>query len=265
MKQIKFYSLLIILLLIFSDTYSQYNETIRTGRPGQAIGAFTVGKKILQFQQGFDYNSTTIKSTEINSYLSNNVVRYGISELLEVSFLADYQNDEIKTITSDYNLQGISNFHIGFRTHIADQNKWIPSSCFQARLKLPNISNDYGNSYIAPIMIFVANWSLPKQLGLNTNWILTWDVNSAVPVEKYVVNFNFPLGKQWGGFIENYGTLIHKSLETRFDYGISYLASNDIQFDLYAGNGKNNNTTDYFVSVGISWRLNFNSKENAKN
>jgi len=31
--------LLFLLIISFSKSFSQYNETIRTGRPGQAIGA----------------------------------------------------------------------------------------------------------------------------------------------------------------------------------------------------------------------------------
>ncbi len=96
------------LLILSNFCFGQFNETIRTGRPGQAIGAFTVGKNVLQFQQGLDYYSTA----EINppkEFVFNNVVRYEISETVELSALVDYQYKESGFGTTARTLEGISN------------------------------------------------------------------------------------------------------------------------------------------------------------
>lgn len=41
----------------------QYNETIRSRRPGIAIGPFTVGKGVFQIQTGVDYFTTNDRSS----------------------------------------------------------------------------------------------------------------------------------------------------------------------------------------------------------
>src|SRR5690606_17180254 len=110
---------------------------------------------------------------------------------------------------------------------------------------------------LAPICIFVATWQLPKATSITSNWILNYSGSSAVPIGRYVLNFGFPIYKNIGGFIENYGQYRGDIFETRFDGGFAWLVNNNVQFDLSAGYGMNT-VTDYFISAGISWRLNLN-------
>lgn len=245
----------LLLLFISQTAFGQFNETIRTGRPGQAIGAFTVGKNILQFQQGLDYYSFADTKFPPRGFVSNNVVRFGILETVELSALIDYQYENTKFDTNSVSLSGLSNLHFGFRLHINDQKGWIPTTGFQMRLKIPKVSNDFGSTQLATVMVFVANWSLPKSMSIATNWILSYNGNDHYPTGKYVLNFGFPIYKKWSGFIENYGQVRQNIFQTRFDGGFAYLINNNMQLDLSAGYGNNQSVQDYFLSTGISWRI----------
>ena len=46
-------TLLIISLLIYQNSFSQYTDIINSNRPGNSSGAFSVGKNILQIESGF--------------------------------------------------------------------------------------------------------------------------------------------------------------------------------------------------------------------
>lgn len=129
----------LILLFISQIAFKQFNETIRTGRPGQATGAFTVGKNILQFQQGLDYYSFADTKFPPRGFVSNNVVRFGILETVELSALIDYQYENTKFDTNSVSLSGLSNLHFGFRLHINDKKELIPTTGFQMRLKIPKV------------------------------------------------------------------------------------------------------------------------------
>ncbi|MBZ9630232.1 transporter [Salegentibacter sp. LM13S] len=247
-----------LLLILSTYCFGQFNETIRTGRPGQSIGAFTVGSNVLQFQQGLDYFGTS-EANLPEGFISNNVIRYGILERVELSAVIDYKYQEFELNNNTRSLEGLSNLHLGFRVNINDQKEWLPATAFQMRLKLPNISDDFGSEYLAPAMVFVANWGLPKNMSLATNWILSYSGNDPKPTGKYVINFGFPIYKQLSGFIENYGQVNQSVYQTRFDTGLGYLINNNVSVDLFAGFGDNQNVTDYFVSTGISWRV-FKSK-----
>ncbi|MBS4044278.1 MAG: transporter [Chitinophagaceae bacterium] len=247
--------LLIFCISVTQISFAQFNTVIRTGRPGQAIGAFTVGKNVLQFQQGLEYGGITNNNTAPNTFISNHVVRYGIAETVEISALVDYQNDHKNENNVIINKSGISNLHLGFRVHINNQKGILPTTGFQWRLKIPNTSNDYPTQNIGSVMIFVANWSLPKDCGLSTNWIYATSGNNTPATGKYVINFSFPIHNKWSGFIENYGQLQQSIFQTRFDGGVAYLINNNVQLDASAGFGNNQGVKDYFVSTGISWRL----------
>ena len=76
----------LILFFVSQTTLAQFHETIRTSRPGQAIEPFTVGKDILQFQQGLDYYSLADTKYPPHSFISNIVYK------LSRSFLQPYSN-----------------------------------------------------------------------------------------------------------------------------------------------------------------------------
>lgn len=248
--------LTLLLIILIPQLKAQYNKTIRTGRPGQAIGPFTVGKNILQFQQGLEYDNNNTDQTN-SSYMTNHVVRIGITEIIELSALLNYRSDKYSLNDTLYSSSGLSVIQIGFRVHLSDQKGLRPASGFQARLKMPDVSKTYGAPFIAPILIYVAVWKLPKSTSIISNYILTYNGYNALPTGKYVLNFGFPIHKNLSGFVENYGQYRGDTFETRFDGGLAWLLNNNVQFDLSAGYGVNS-VTDYFISGGISWRLNLN-------
>ncbi|MEO6303740.1 MAG: transporter [Bacteroidia bacterium] len=237
---------------------AQFNETIRSGRPGQSIGGYTVGKNILQFQQGVEYDGQINNENKPTAFITDHVIRFGVMERVELSTLFDYHKDTFTIKDSIFSYHGINNFHIGFRVNISEQQGILPTTAFQMRLKMPGVSNNFGANNLAPVMTFVANWNLSKKLTLGTNWIYTTNGNDPIVTGKYVINLGFPISNKLSGFIENYGQLRKDVFETRFDAGFAYIATKNIQLDASAGYGKNNELQDYFVSLGISWRVNFN-------
>ena len=71
-------------------TYSQYTDQINSNRPGLSVGAFSVGKKVIQVESGFEYRNYKHKSYNNSksvgkvSFLS---LRYGfLKEQLEVIY-----------------------------------------------------------------------------------------------------------------------------------------------------------------------------------
>jgi len=87
--------LIIAALFISTQIFAQYGETIRTGRPGQAIGCFTTGAKVFQVQSGITIDKTNFDAP-INGnqsvFQSSTVIRYGITETFEVSGVLGYKS-----------------------------------------------------------------------------------------------------------------------------------------------------------------------------
>lgn len=243
-------------LLFSNPVLAQFNETIRTGRPGQAIGAFTVGKGVLQVQSGFEVFGSQNSRTKLksNGFLNNTVVRYGLTETFEVSTLVEYKTETNEQNDIRTNLQGLSAFDVGMRYHIFTGKGLIPNVGFQFRTRLPVLGEDYKVKEIAPRFIVVTSQQLTKGLKLIGNWGAAWNGNDSSPTGTYVTNLSFPFTDKIGAFFEIYGEFQHQNIKANFDAGFAWLLNPNLQLDIYSGYGENKGVRDYFLSMGVSWR-----------
>ena len=79
--------------------HAQYTDQINSNRPGASLGAFAVGKGIIQFEGGFEYrkykhggyNNSTLDGTIL--FLS---ARWGfLSERLELTYQGSFMFDKL--------------------------------------------------------------------------------------------------------------------------------------------------------------------------
>lgn len=250
----RLYILILFLFIGITDLFGQFNETIRTGRPGQSIGAFTVGKEFFQIQSGvdhFSYNNAMISGSGV---LSNTVLRYGLTEPFEVSALIEYKGENVDNSSDSQNLDGFSAVDLGMRYHIYTGKGLAPSIAFQIRWRIPKIGGDYEINQWAPRFLIVTSQQLSDKLTFITNWGASWNGNNAIPQGVYTANLSYAITSNFGVFIENYGSLLQSDFDTFLDGGVAYLINNNLQLDLYSGFGKNEDAKDFYVSAGISWR-----------
>ncbi|AEV31125.1 hypothetical protein Oweho_0103 [Owenweeksia hongkongensis DSM 17368] len=277
----------LVLLFVFAFSgiiQAQYNETIRTGRPGQSINPFTTGKGILQFQQGYVYdqekadidpNTLSLDRDGIakNSTFEN-VIRYGIAENIEINAAVDYKWENWRYYSNlpDEDIQSnyLSTFDIGARMHLVGQNKGVPDIAVQARLGMGQYFQN-GEFEVKDVKITGAfAWQLTERNGLTVNIIPIIDIAGFESSKiNYTLAYSYAITDKLGVFIENYGTIFlesdvnngsYEDFRTYFDGGFSYLISNNVQLDILGGYGYNRPLVgtpieSYFVSAGISWRI----------
>lgn len=244
-----------VALILSISSHAQFNETIRTGRPGQAIGAFTVGQGIFQVQSGFDYFSSKIDDSNYREgFLNNTVMRFGLTEPFEISALIQYNTETIKENDVERKANGLSALDVGMRYHIYTGKGLIPNIGFQYRTRLPVLADEYQIKDLAPRFIVVTSQKLSETFTLITNWGAAWNGNDSAPRGTYVVNLSFPFNDNFGAFVETFGGLQQESSTINFDTGFAWLITNDLQLDVYGGYGKNYDVHDYFMSIGVSWR-----------
>ena len=238
--------------------YGQYNETIRTARPGQAVGPFTTGKYVIQIQSGYtfsDYeNNITSESGDFSEYTTS--LRYGLTERIEIRSAFKLRSDKVKLNNApNEHFRGLSFWNVGIRYNLITGSGFKPSLGIQADAKLTAINEAYKAENLAPRFILIHGQRLSKTFRLTTNWALTWTGNNGDVKGNYVINIAFPISEKIGGFIENYGEVFRGDLDSRWDTGLSYLANNDLQFDVSGGFGKNDGLNDWFIDAGVSWRI----------
>ena len=247
---------IILIVLGSNDILAQFNPTIRSGRPGQSIGPFTVGQSVFQVQSGLDFNNIDDSNgTEINTVVSNTVLRYGFAERWEVSGVLNWQNDDIESPFQNFSQSGISNTQLGFRYLLVQGSGSKPSVGIQYRMLLKAQGEAYQRQNLGSNITLATSSSLFGTLGLITNWGATWDGNDGPVTGSYAINVGFDIVGNLGGFVENYGSIRDGDLASHFDFGLAYLIGKDLQVDLYAGWQGREDIKDFFISFGVSWRV----------
>lgn len=238
--------------------FAQYNETIRTARPGQSFGPFSTGKNIFQIQSGFNFSSANqdVIANEFDGFNYLLSLRYGITETIEIRSAFQFNRDKFTNPGNENTLSGLSVWNVGIRANILNNaGTKKPSLAFQADARINAVSDDFKANDIAPRFQLLHSQPINDWLDLTTNWGLGWNGTDTRPRGFYTFALSFPLAGKWGGFVENYGEIVRGDYDTRFDAGISYLANNDLVFDASFGYGKNDGVKDHFIDFGISFRI----------
>ena len=159
--------ILYILISIFFlfTSYGQYTDQINSNRPGASIGAFSVGKNVVQFEGGTEFRSYKHKSyndSKVNANLFFLSVRYGLlSEKIEITYDGVYQFDKIEnrlinpSVKSKRN--GFLNNFLGIKYLVYDPFKkerkvnvysWKANNGFKLRDLVPAVSITLGGNFI---------------------------------------------------------------------------------------------------------------------
>lgn len=253
----KYWWLLLSLLILPLLSQAQSSETIRTGRPGASIGAFTVGSRVFQVQTGINIGRMTWDSEQkMNKSQVTMVLRYGILERLEVSGVLAYSKIGWSDLESyEFDQQGLSAVQIGFRVNIRDGKGNGPNIGWQSRLKLNVLDEDFEQQRLASVHILALTQRLGRKVGIAANIGLSTRGNSDdKPLGLYTLNLNMPVSSKVSVFVENFG-VFKEDLNAGFDTGLGYLVNQDLQLDASLGYGKNHGVEDMFVDFGLSWRM----------
>ncbi len=257
----------IFILLIFIGSiqaFGQYGETIRTGRPGQAIGCFTTGARVLQIQSGITLDNTKTDTNangfdfKQNVIQSSTVVRYGITETFEISGVLGYKSLKNTFNNEETKFTGLDNTQLGVRFNVFAGKTPL---CVQYRVKLNALSEDFKNEALGSRLLIAGATKLGNPLTLTVNLGMDWSGNAVQPSGLYVFNFSFSIAPKIGGFVEYYGNvpLIEDGLKSwgnNVDAGIGYLVNKDLQLDISAGTNLDSFDagSNYFIDFGVSWR-----------
>jgi len=248
--------ILCLCLLVSSLSFSQYNPTIRTARPGQAVGPFTTGKNIFQIQTGitsdwFDNTTSDVSGNGLGYFLS---LRYGLEESFEIRSAFGVRRDITSTNTTESTIGGINVWNVGIRYNIVNGKGKQASYGIQTDVRFNFVDEDYNIDDLAPRIMLIHGQKLGANLGLTTNWGISWNGFNSTPRGFYVINMSFPISDKLGGFVETYGGVIRDDFTIFFDTGLAYLVNNDFQLDISMGYGSNDNVRVTFIDAGISWR-----------
>jgi len=283
-----FVSFIIIFTLNTDFSYSQYTEIINSNRPGNSSGAFSVGKNILQLENGFFYTNEQhqLLNYKVKGYGTDFKVRYGfLYEKLELIIDGVYQSDRFTdnrySPSNNFNRKNFKKFKIGAKYLIYDPKKgqvekpnvysffadkkfkWknlIPAISAYLGMNLDSRNNPYTNTNVSginPSAAIFTQSNITYRSVITTNLIFE-RIGSSQNDFEYIISLTHAFSESMIGFIETHGIKSDSYAENKMGFGVAYLFSDNLQIDTGISVNFKDTPQVFNIGLGLSYRLNLN-------
>ncbi|MBC8757409.1 transporter [Kordia sp. YSTF-M3] len=286
MKTNSFFAVLSFLFLSTS-AFAQYTEVINSNRPGASIGAFSVGKNVIQFEGGMFVEQQDHKklNTEVQAFGLDFALRYGLfKEQLEISWEGSYQFDTFTSNATnpaqEFNRNGFLSHTIGAKYMVYDpyikssQEKpnllsWKANNSFRWKDLIPAIGVYVGANFIfsdnpyfpATEPSVSPKVTLATQSHFAGSWVFVSNITyNRITSDSKELSYTLSLthafdNPKWSAFVEHQGIDSDQYADALFRAGSAYLLGDDFQLDGGIGASVKNTPTRLFASIGISYRF----------
>lgn len=277
---------LLIFLLKINLGYSQFTDIINSNRPGNSSGAFSVGKDILQLENGFYFTNEKhqLLNYDIEGYGTEFKIRYGfLYEKLEVIISGNYQSDNLSdnryNPANNINRKNFKKFKIGAKyliydpkkgitekpnvySYFADKKfKWknlIPAISVYGGLNIDSKNNPFVSSNvsgISPSLAIFTQSNFTNRSVITTNVIFE-RIGSNQNDFEYIISLTHAFNESFIGFIETHGIKSDFYADNKLGFGVAYLFNDNLQLDLGAILNFKDTPKIFQTSLGVSYRLN---------
>ena len=277
---------LLSFLLKINLGYSQFTDIINSNRPGNSSGAFSVGKDILQLENGFYFTNEKhqLLNYDIEGYGTEFKIRYGfLYEKLEVIISGNYQSDNLSdnryNPANNINRKNFKKFKIGAKyliydpkkgitekpnvySYFADKKfKWknlIPAISVYGGLNIDSKNNPFVSSNvsgISPSLAIFTQSNFTNRSVITTNVIFE-RIGSNQNDFEYIISLTHAFNESFIGFIETHGIKSDFYADNKLGFGVAYLFNDNLQLDLGAILNFKDTPKIFQMSLGVSYRLN---------
>lgn len=277
-RKLKLFSLLF--LLGFSSIYCQYTEVINSNKPGFSESPYSVGTGVYQFESNLFLRNTSIEPTFSvpQSFGFDMLFRTSfLLEKLELNARFSYQKDKVafkNIFTSDYNSTGISEFTIGakyllYQQEYEDKSKevrsWkrkmafdykrlVPSIAIYAGLHTDFVNDSYKTGSMSPKVGLLLQNNLSNDFNVITNFYYD-KIGTDFFEYSYIVTATYTFSDQWSAFFENQTVFQQYQNNTNLGTGLAYLYNENLQINTSARFLLEGQAEGFYAGVGISYRI----------
>lgn len=241
-----------------------------TDRPDQTESAAVVAAGYVQVETGF-----TLTGDEEGAFETRvlegpgTLVRIGLGHRTELRLGWDGWIEE--DVDSGHprvpnrTTEGIGDGELGAKVRLRDEAGALPEAALLVGVSVPVGDDDFSSDRYDPSMRLAFAHTLTEGLGLGYNLGVAW---SSEPGEEgvretssrlvYTVALGTSITDRLGAFVELFGAEpvdAPPGSEVSLDGGFTYLLRPNLQLDLSAGAGLDDDTPDWFVGAGVSLRL----------
>jgi len=249
----------ICFILCGFSVHAQLTDKIETDRPDQTESPYTVPKKWLQVEAGFNIENDKSGARE---FVHPTVLsKYGLSQRFELRLITEFisfQTPVIIPLGNDI-VTGLQPVEVGGKLALFEEKGIRPKTSFIFHTAIPKAaSKKFQQTNWAPNFRFTMQNSLSEVISLGYNLGMEWyGEEGTKPSFIYTFAPGFNLSEKWYAYIEIFGFINPDNHpQHSIDGGIAYNFSNNTKIDLSGGFGitKNTSLKDY-IAIGFSFRL----------
>jgi Putative MetA-pathway of phenol degradation len=234
-------------------------EPIVADRPTFTESSSTVGLGVAQVESGSTYSRDDEPGTKTRQFsIGEPILRYGIfRDWLELRVGAGYQDIEV----NDVDRSGIEDMLVGFKIGLTPQDDFRPEMALIAQSSVPTGASSVSQDEWLPELKLIYGWEINDRLATrgstqvgraiqdttgddDTQWNQSW-------MASYRLHPRTKVFGEWFALVPT----SDEETEHYVSTGLTYLLTNDIQWDLRGGWGLNDEALDSFVGTGLSWRF----------
>lgn len=234
-------------------------DTIVTDRPDATEASSTVGKGTLQIETGGLYESFEANTIQSESFTYNTMlVRYGILDNLELRLGWNFIEGVTKVNGNklDNVASGLSPLLLGLKIDISEEDEAMPEIALIGHVfPVFSASTDFRPETTAVDFRLSLSHTLNEKSSIGYNIGAQWGNDSPEAAAIYTLAYGYSLSDKFGCYAELYGDLPEDSSANHYwDAGFTYLASKDLQFDIYGGTSITGGQ-DLLLGIGLSYRM----------
>jgi hypothetical protein len=247
---------IVVLCSFIAKSQNKPVVPLATDRPDKTESTYLVPNGAVQFELGAQYeydneNGIKVKSFETSSLL----VRYGLGDLIELRLNIAHTSQETESGGSVSRLAGLRPLSVGVKLFVTEQKGVIPRTVFIGHIGLPYGKDEFSPERIVPSFLFVFSNDITDRFGLAYSFGPSWEDDGHYE-SFYSVVGGYSIIDWLGTYLEFYGTLLDSGPDNHLiDGGFTFLIRPNLQADISTGFGLNSSAADFFVGIGISWRV----------
>lgn len=236
-------------------------DPLVTDRPWFTNASQTVGRGVTQLEFGYSYitDDDTSGNTDLHS-LPELLIRRG--------FYRDWLELRLgySAATGDLNgtaVSGSRDLYLGMKLGLTAQRGYLPQMALMPQMLVPTGDSSLTSDKTLGGLNWLYSWDVNRslQIGGSTQFNRAIDDVSAVQytewaqsiVAKKQLTRTFRVYAEWFALIPNGAT--SNRTENYIDGGFTKLFSRNVQWDVRAGAGLNDEADDFFVGTGLSIRF----------
>ena len=226
-------------------------DTISAERPGFRTAAGTMAPARFQIEGGVEHQRNDEGINAETTTLPFLVLRAGLTERTELQLswagYADQQFDQGSDV------DGVNDASIIFKYRASAADAKTPFVLFGA-LSVPVGDDELTSDGTDPTLGLA--WSDASGLfGTFTLASVTDGEADRTTELSGALGNGFSISENLGAYLEYFGTVRDSGAPThQVNSGLTYLASADLQLDIYLGAGLNSHAPDFFAGAGAAWR-----------